>query len=159
MATSALVGNHWACLLFEFSSTDIFYYDSLAWPAPPNLLLKLQFLTSLTKVNHPDMQDFEIHVLNKATGKNVFLYQGPNQKICRIACLISAILITNSDIRHELCLRNKRPERLAWLRILYKYSDFTHYLFIKWYMENKITLAGLGYALEVSMVIEFCSFR
>ena len=59
------------------------------------------------------MQDFEIHVVNKGTEKNVFPYQGPNQNICGIACLISAILITDSDIRLELRLRNRFPERLA----------------------------------------------
>ena len=154
LATSRLTGNHWACFLVAFSSTDIFYCDSLAWPAPPNLLLKLKLLTSLIKVNYWDMPDFEVHVVNKDTEKNVFPYQGPNQNICGNACLISAILITDSYIRHEL-LR----ERLAWLRMLYNYSDFARYLFIKWYKENKITLADLGHAEEVSVVIEFCSFH
>ena len=102
LATSGQAGNHWVCLLVEFSSTDIFYGDSLVWPAPPNSLLKLKFLTSLIKLNYPDMQDFKIHVVNKDTEKNVFPYQRPNQSICGIACLISAILITDSDIRHEL---------------------------------------------------------
>ena len=77
------------------------------------------------------MQDFEIHAVNKDTEKDVFPYQGPNQNICGIAYLISAILITGSHIRHELRLRNKPPKRLAWLRILYNYSDFARYLFIK----------------------------
>ena len=137
LATSGLTGNHWACFLVEFSSTDVFYCDSLAWPAPPNLLLKLKFLTSLIKVNYPDMPDFEIHVINKDTEKKVFPYQGPNQNICGIACLISTILITDSDIRHELHLRNKLPKRLA----------------------DKITLADLGHAAEVSVGIEFRSFH
>ena len=105
------------------------------------------------------MQDFEIHAVNKHTDKKVFPYQGPNQNICGIVCLISAILLTDFDIRHQLCLRNKLPERLAWLRMLYNYSDFAHFLFIKWYMENKITLVDLGHTLEVNVVIEFCSFR
>ena len=35
----------------------------------------------LIKVNYPDMQDFEIHAVNKDTEKNVFPYQGPNQNI------------------------------------------------------------------------------
>ena len=105
------------------------------------------------------MTDFEIHGVNKDTAKSAFPYQGLNQNICGMACLINAILITDSDIRHELRLRNKLPERLAWLRMLYNYSDFACYLFIKWYMENKITLADLGHAVEVSVVIEFCSFH
>ena len=96
------------CLLVKFSSTDIFSCDSLTWQDPPDSLLKLKFLTSLIKLNYLVMQDFEIHV-NKGTEKNVFPYQGPNQNICGIACLISAILITDSDLR----LRNRFPERLA----------------------------------------------
>ena len=104
------------------------------------------------------MQDFEIHAVNKHTEKKV-PNQGPNQNICGIACLISAILITDFDIRHQLCLTNKLLEQLAWLRMLYNYSDFARYLFIKWYMENKITLVDLGHTLEVNVVIEFCSFR
>ena len=47
-----------------------------------------------------------------------FSYHRANQNICGIACLISAILITDSDIRHELHLRNKLPEWLAWLKML-----------------------------------------
>ena len=43
--------------------------------------------------------------------------------------------------------------------MLDNYSDLARYLFIKWYMANKITLANLGHALEVSVVIEFYSFR
>ena len=111
--TSGPAGNHWMCLLVEFSSTDIFSCDSLTWQDPPDSLLKLKFLTSLIKLNYLGMQDFEIHVVNKGTEKNVFPYQGPNQNICGIACLISAILITDSDIRLELRLRNRFPERLA----------------------------------------------
>ena len=72
LATSGLGGNHWTCFLVEFSSTGIFYYDSLAWSAPPNLLLKLKFLTSLIKVNYPNMKDFEIHAVNKDNEENVF---------------------------------------------------------------------------------------
>ena len=34
LATSRLAGNHWECFLVEFSSTDIFYCDSLAWSLP-----------------------------------------------------------------------------------------------------------------------------
>ena len=113
LATSGLAGNHWVCLLVEFSSTEIFYCDSLAWPASPNSPLKLKFLTLLIKLNYPGMQDFEIYVVNKDTEKNVFLYQEPNQNICGIGCLINAILITDFDIRHELRLRNKLPEQLA----------------------------------------------
>ena len=36
LATSGLASNHWACFLVEVSSTEIFYWDSLAWPASPN---------------------------------------------------------------------------------------------------------------------------
>ena len=43
--------------------------------------------------------------------------------------------------------------------MLYNHSDFARYLFTKWYMENKITLADLGHALEVGVVIEFCSYH
>ena len=31
LATSGLAGNNWTCFLVEFSSTDIFYCDSVAW--------------------------------------------------------------------------------------------------------------------------------
>ena len=121
--------------------------------------MQLKFLTSFIKVNYPDIQDFEIHAVNKNTEKNVFLYQGPNQNICGIACLISAILITDFDITHQLRLRNKHSERLAWLRMLYNYSDFARYLFIKWYKEKKTTLADLRHAVEVNVTIEICPFH
>ena len=55
------------------------------------------------------MQDFKVHTVNKNTEKNVFPYQEPNQNICGIACLVSVIFMTNSDIKHELRLRNKLP--------------------------------------------------
>ena len=60
--------------------------------------------------------------------------------------MINAVFITDFDIRQELRLRNRLPERLTWLRMLYNYSDFAPYLLIKWYVDNKITLADLGHA-------------
>ena len=104
---NTLASVHWACFLVKLLSIDIFYCNLLAWLAPPNLPLKLKFLTSLIKVNYPNMQDFKVHAVNKNTEKNVFPYQEPNQNICGIACLVSVIFMTNSDIRHELRLRNK----------------------------------------------------
>ena len=74
LATSGLAGNHWACFQAEFLSTDIFYCNSLAWPAPPNFIVKLKFLTLLIKVNYPNMPDFQIYVVNKDTERNVFPY-------------------------------------------------------------------------------------
>lgn len=115
LTASELTGNHWTCSIVEFLSRGIFYCDSLAWLAPPNLLLKLKPLTSLIKVNLPNIQDFEIYTVNKDTEINAFLYQGPNQNVCGIACLFRAIFITDSDIRHELRLRNQIPERLVTL--------------------------------------------
>ena len=64
------------------------------------------------------MQDFEIHAVNKDTEKKVLPYQEPNQNIYQTACLISTILIIDFDARRQLRLRNKLPERLAWLRML-----------------------------------------
>ena len=51
------------------------------------------------------MQEFETHAVNKDTKIKVLPYQGPNQNICRIACLISTILIADFDTRHQLRLR------------------------------------------------------
>ena len=77
--------------------------------------MKLKLLTSLIKVNLPNIQDFEIYTVNKDTEINAFLYQEPNQNVCGIACLFRTIFITDSDIRHELRLRNQIPEGLVTL--------------------------------------------
>ena len=103
------------------------------------------------------MQDFEIHAVNKDTKNNVFPYQGPNQNICGTACLISAILITDFDIRHRLCLRNKLPKQLVWLRMLYNYDDFARYLFIKWYMET--FMVWLFLVLLLNFLIVECMLK
>ena len=50
------------------------------------------------------MQDFEIHVINEDNEENPFPYQGLSQNICNSVCLISAIFIINSDIRHDVRL-------------------------------------------------------
>ena len=52
-------------------------------------------------------------LLSKRPALSELINQGPNQNICGIVCLISAILITDSNIRHKLRLRNKLPERLV----------------------------------------------
>ena len=155
-AINGLGGNHWACFLIEFQTKNIIYCDSLAWDPPHDFILKLEFLTSLIIQEYGNCKGFDIHVVNKSNEKSIFVFQGPNQNICGLACLISAIVITDTDIRSEILLRNKLPNELFWLNKLYNYTDFARYLFIKWYLEKKIALDDLVFNVSFYYSTLFC---
>ena len=137
-AINGIGGNHWACFLIEFQTGNIIYCDSLAWDAPADFSLKIEFLTSLIIQEYANCNGSDIHMLNKNNKKSLFVFQGPHQNICGIACLVSAIVITDTSIRAEILLRNKLPNELLCLNKLYNYTDFGRYLFIKWYIEKKL---------------------
>ena len=62
----------------------------------------------------------------------------------------------NSVFGHFSRSMTSRKENPETSSVVENYSDFVLYLFIKWYIENKITLTCyLGRAFEVSVVIEF----
>ena len=62
----------------------------------------------------------------------------------------------NSVFGHFSLSMTSRKENPETSSVVENYSDFVLYLFIKRYIENKITLTCyLGRAFEVSVVIEF----
>ena len=80
LASTTRTGNYWTC-----------------WNAPRDLISNLDFLINpvCKIIPHTNEYVFTINTINKGSKNNVPTFQGPNENICGIACLVSVILIKN----------------------------------------------------------------
>lgn len=155
-------GSHWATLLIDIKLGKVVYCDSLAWEPPAYLLGQLDFLlSSINTVYNTSQQNFNVvEVSHKLQGSNTvvhickdkcikfFPYQGPNKNICGVACLLSAILVTESSLVNHVQLSRSLPDNFRWLSKLHNYNNFARCLLMKWYVSG-IELKDIGLLDEV----------
>ena len=80
---------------------------------------------------HTNEYVFTIGTVNKGSKSNILTFQGPNQNIFGIACLLSVVLITDSTVKHLLISKGKLPDHLLWMAKIFNCSDFLRCVMIK----------------------------
>ena len=126
LASTTRTGNHWACFLIKLTSQNVIYCDSLACNAPRNLASNLDFLINPVHKIFPRTNEyvFIIDTINIGSKNNILTFQGLNQNIWVVACLLSAIVITDPTVKHSLISKIKLPDHLLWMAKIFNYSDF-----------------------------------
>ena len=119
MATASRTGNHWVCFLIESAVT--FYFDSLAWNVLNNFLEQLKFVTNVAKKVYGVVPETTLEVAHDIPDKqrkcDRHCYQGPNVNVCGVVCIITAILLTDPDIKQSLSSKRALPTAYKWLKL------------------------------------------
>ena len=75
-------------------------------------------------------------------------YQGPNVNVCGVVCIITAILLTDPDIKQSLSSKRALPTVYKWLKTVYNYNTYARYVLIKWYVEGEISASDIAASTE-----------
>ena len=119
LVSTTRTGNHWACFLIDLTFQNIIYCNSLTWNASRDIITNLDFLINPGRktFSHTNEYIFTIETINKGSKNNILTFQGPNQNICGIACLLSTILIPDPIVKHSFICKVKLPDHLLRMTV------------------------------------------